>query len=110
MATPNPIKGSKIPVSITVGNIHGDKKLTDSDVSLSCVFFVNGNRNDDEKTVTLTKSSGLVQLAGSTDTYTAIVDTTNIGPGKLMCEVTVSDSKVKWIQNCSTNVTIDVTK
>lgn len=111
MATINPIKGTKAPVDVTITNLPGGAKLSDSSINVRCEFYIKGKRHAEGQVVTIAKDADMTKV--NDDTYKCVVDTTAMSVGELMCEATITSSSnpnLKWVLNCTTNVRVDESK
>lgn len=80
----NIIQGSKFPMSHTVSGL-GKYYLTSAGVSISVTYYVSGYY--DVEMIKVSKANNQLHFENSTDcnTFTAIVDTTKLPVGKIMC-------------------------
>lgn len=107
MALTNVIPGSKVPFNIEVTDIHGGKNLSATDVDVKATFYVMNKM--DKGSVVVIKSA---MTKVDDNTYTALVDTTDLPAGTIMATVEVStkDGGVKWIMNTSTGFALSAVK
>lgn len=82
--------GSTFKVNINIDGL-GDKKfLSDDEVGITAKFFTRHPNNAGYSAYVVHKANMQPAYEGDCNDYVCVVDTTNIGCGRLICEVAVS--------------------